>query len=703
MEEGRDCAVSGGGFTVSAGEAPAVVGYFSEGCLPLSGGGPPAVTLFDPAGKRLLESGEDFAVEYRRIAADGGIRYEGTASLPEGSVAFGITLAMERDGLAIGWECLREDRLQLVRIDFPSVVSVGGDPSGRLALTARGGRLVDPAACAPGSFEHRYNWVMDPFCGCAVAYNRDLTAVLSLHSLDDTLTSAVAHAGGEKTAMLGVTFRHRYTRYDRPYRFVTATGDGGNAGEGPYPTEESFVANASSGASVRLFRRRAERPETGWAFGMRQIAREFPPKRTDLYDDSFVYKIFVGQPGRDTDTTFAQALDIIRAVWERTGGVRQICYLVGFQHEGHDSMYPDVFTANPAAGGRDALLRLIREGAGYNAIVSFHDNYDDAYMQSPMWDENDIAVDNAGNLLRGGRWNGVQAYWISLPRYAAAKSRARIARTLGEYPVRATYHLDVLTASVFRLDFRAGAPRDRDDDLRARLDVVGQFREKGVDVSSEACGRPFIGEITYFWNMMRVPGHVHEGDARIPAIPFLVHGKAVYGSGFPEGRRLLDALLYAARYAEDVTSRTPLRRLTDAYYMLHVPLSRLEREEAVGYEETAGKKKVVYTSGCHVQVDFESGEFEVAVEGRAWVKDGTAFFPAAGGKYVAYVAACDAFTAPRFDPPAGWEGKGVVCTPLYGEDRAAVKLKPEEGRLEFELPMGIACSVEVDAETEASI
>lgn len=686
--------ITDGLFNVTLGDVPAVVGYSGEGILGLAGGDPPVVTLYDSSERKLLESGRNFDICYYGFPEDASVLYIGHISMPQGEVRFDICFRLEGGRFSIQWKCVQEKGLELVSIAFTRFIStVGSDPTGRLALTARGGRLVEPAACCPGRFEHRFNWIMDSFCGCSVMYNRDVTAVVRLNSQDDTLYSQVADSQIGKYAALGVSFRHRYTVADNPYRKVVSVGplSCDPADAATYPVAESFTVHPSSTLDIFLYRRQSD-PETGWVFGMKRLCALFPPKQTGIYRDRFVSKIYLGNLGNPKVTTFEQALDIIKSVWERTGGAKQICYLVGFQHDGHDSMYPDVFTANEKAGGMEKLLWLMREAGQFDAIVSFHDNYDDAYRQSPMWDENDIAVDNTGHLLKGGCWNGIQAYWNSLPQYSAAKSRARIERTLAQYPLHTTYHLDVLTASVFRLDFRAAAPMGKDDDLAARLKVIRQFRERGVDVSSEACGQPFMGEISYFWHMLRVPQAVYEGDRRIPAAPFLIHGKADYAGSQADGRGILDGLLYAAYYCGDVTAETPIKLLTDAFYLLFAPLNRLRDEEAVGYAEFSGCKKVTYSSGSSVQVNFESGEYEAVIDGRAWVRNGTAFIPWKNGRYIAYVACEDEFSTPVFELPEGWEGGTTHCRPLLGSG-PEVCLQPEDGKLTFCLPIGVAYSV----------
>ncbi len=44
---------------------------------------------------------------------------------------------------------------------------------------------------------------------------------------------------------------------------------------------------------------------------------------------------------------------------------------------------------------------------------SYHDNFDDAYRDSPRWDESLIARDSQGGLQQGGVWAGGQSYIIA--------------------------------------------------------------------------------------------------------------------------------------------------------------------------------------------------------------------------------------------------------------------------------------------------
>jgi len=130
--------------------------------------------------------------------------------------------------------------------------------------------------------------------------------------------------------------------------------------------------------------------------------------------------------------------------------------------------------------------------------------------------------------------------------------------------------------SVNGIGLQAGLPRRRSQGKGRRprrpARCHKQFRGKGIDASSEACGLPFIGEVSYFWHMMRVPRPVFEGDRRIPAVPFLIHGKADYAGSSAEGGHTGRAS-YAAFFSHDVTADTPMKLLTDAYYLIQTPLN----------------------------------------------------------------------------------------------------------------------------------
>ena len=342
----------------------------------------------------------------------------------------------------------------------------------------------------------------------------------------------------------------------------------------------------------------------------------------------------------------------------------------------------------------EKLAELVQDAQKVNCLLSFHDNYDDAYACSPSWNSDDISRDHTGHLLRGGIWNGVQAYWNSMPYYACHHSEERIRRTLSLYPfLKESYHLDVLTASVFRIDFRAGGPTGKEDDLQARLQIVEQFRKQGLDVSSEACGLPFVGGISYFWHMQRVPRSLYEGDRRIPMAPFLAHGKADYGGTHTDClHNILDGLLYGGFYCNDVTAATPIKELTDAYFMLQVPLNRLRDETACEYEEKNGWKIVRYASGAEIAIQFEEEACRVTIDGKRWIENGTAMLPGADESVVFYRCQEEPYEDVRWQSSCQ-AGTRFEASPVGTDDPILVLTASEDGSVPVDTPLGVAYRV----------
>jgi len=278
-----------------------------------------------------------------------------------------------------------------------------------------------------------------------------------------------------------------------------------------------------------------------------------------------------------------------------------------------------------------------------------------------------------------------------MPVYAAHKAPERVRRTLEQLPIPYTYHLDVLTASVFRVDYRPDGPTGKDADLAGRLAVVEEFRKRGVDVTSEACGLPFLGSISYFWHHPRDRRGAHEGDRPVPFGPFIAHGHVGYGgSHVDEAWEILDALLYGAFYSQDLTAKTPMKEILDAFYMLQVPLNALRGELMVEYAEDGTRKRVEYSDGSSVEVDFESQDHEVRVRGWRVLKDFTCFAP--GTREDTYLCYRSRDREPvRWQLPPEWSGAERIAAVALTEtgDGEAHEITVTDGALVLDLEVGV--------------
>ena len=624
--------------------------------------------------------------------------------LPAGGEAVSASIRAEIKDNAVRFtltDVAESEHAHLVTVRLNGLAAaVEQDAASRLAMPSHGGRLIDPAVCGDGQVDHRYNWILDSFGSAAVVYTDRLTAVVRVHLMDDILTTQVGGEKGFRYAQVGALLRRRYTTLDESYRKAKPGRDPACLEDAEeLPIEKEFLLDNEPYVTVELIAHEAVEPVNGWTIGAAHIRDSLPGKKSDYYKGKMVYKIFVGAPNQPVATNLRQIRELVFDVARRTGNAGQLPYLVGFQHEGHDSAYPDVFTLNPALEDVESLRRLVEDARKVNCYISFHDNFDDAYADSPSWDAGDIARDHLGHLLRGGVWNGAQAYWNSMPWYAKHKADARIRRTKAVYPfLKDTYHLDVLTASVFRIDFRGGEPAGRQADLEGRIAIVEKFRENGLDLTSEACGLPFVGSISYFWHMQRVARALYQGDSRIPMVPFLVHGKADYAGTHTDSLHdILDGLLYGGFYCNDVTAKTSIKELTDAYFMVQCPLEYLRDDKAVSYEEKNAWKAVRYASGAEVRVNFESEECGVVVNGVKIIENGSAMIPQQDGSTVIYRCREEPYTDVLWK--TGYApGVRLTAVPLGVDTEDRILTVGGDGCVPIDTALGVAYRVrEADA------
>jgi hypothetical protein len=95
-------------------------------------------------------------------------------------------------------------------------------------------------------------------------------------------------------------------------------------------------------------------------------------------------------------TSFAETLEIVRAVAKITGNAKQRVTLIGWQFTGHDTGYPALDRVNERAGGAVALRELIKDAAKYNANIEYHINLDDSYPGRPFFDPSVLQFNRDG-------------------------------------------------------------------------------------------------------------------------------------------------------------------------------------------------------------------------------------------------------------------------------------------------------------------
>ncbi len=125
------------------------------------------------------------------------------------------------------------------------------------------------------------------------------------------------------------------------------------------------------------------------------------------------YSYFVTSPdgnsleGRAANWSAAEIFETAR----KNGFDRVCVYNTGWNAGGYDGMYPTRLPPNPERGTPEAFCAAARDACslsdGY--VLSVHDNYYDAYRNSPEFSEEEIGRNDDGGLQRGAIWHGGRA------------------------------------------------------------------------------------------------------------------------------------------------------------------------------------------------------------------------------------------------------------------------------------------------------
>lgn len=565
------------------------------------------------------------------------------------AASFRLQLSLDEGTLSISSEIVSETSPFEIASVFLKLFEVGAEETGAsLVLPTRSGRLVEIASAAPEQAAHKVDW-FEP-APVAMALHDGMLGVLTL----DTVDSQFLHEVREdpRSGSITVELLHRH-RAEKP--------------------ELSFLAQSIASCKVRLVAAR-EGERVGWPQGAALVRDTLEPNLDPLYTGAMVYKIMVHFGGAEEAMTYADVLELIRRVNRLTGSARQIVYLVGWQHDGHDTGFPDVFTANPKVGTFEEFRALKEAAKAENALVSLHDNYHDAYMNSAGWDPSILCVERTGELRKGGIW-GVsgQAYEIGPAKYAP-RCIPRVEWTVRTLDLEQTTHLDVLSDKPDMVDFDPASPASREQNALGKRAIVESFRKLGVDVTSEVLTSPFASCMHHFWHVERRPIDGWGPEERIPLIPLLYHGKVTAGGDASTDAGKLDQLEYGWTFSIDWFKATPDSEITDLYYLISVPWSLLATREMVDFERDGEWEKVVYAADTYVRVNRMASRYEVVVDGILVAKDFATFAQVANGTWVAYSREGGTVRIPV-------AGKQVEITPLIP---SAPPVPLGDGELVFE-------------------
>jgi hypothetical protein len=642
----------------------------------------------DPVPVNLLE------VTYKPKVAKDMVNYRATVTHKGDKVVeFDLAFALRDNGLSIKFGNVAEHGdFHLISVSMPNLVTVKADGKvAKLGFPAEAGRLVDVATAPSRSVKFKVDW-LNPLLAEFV-YNDRVVGVLETDSVENQMGNAIYGSEEERCCSLSLDFVHRLREYDLvEYGHLIPARD----------PKYHLLVQESSEATVSVIGDYDGDGEVSWVDAAKFIRDKIDTSVNPLYADKLVYKIFLDEPGQRDITTFPEALELFTKIAHLTDYAPQIVYLVGWQYTGHDTGYPSVDKVNERLGGYDSLIRLMKEAEKLNVVVSFHDNYDDTYVNNPGWDPETVSRDTLGNLMEAGVWNSGQCYLISSYKYAVKSGLERVRDTLRRYPIKTSYHIDVLSGAFKggrRYDFNPESPSAAKRNLEGKFMIIDEFARHGVDVTTEDFSSLFVGKVSWFLNLCVRDNVYYRNEDEIPLIPFIYHSKACFGGISGEGKTgIMKSLLYGASSFRSL--RAPfrsMRSITDRFYLVVLPWNKLYSKKMDSYVKRGTVERVTYEDGSYVEIDHETKKYVVQVNGEVISKDFTCFVPKGDNVYFGYSKDGGPFSYPV---PKRWKKTLDVKVEKLGEDGKTepTDLQLENGLLSFAAEPGAPYKITFEPE-----
>ncbi len=341
-------------------------------------------------------------------------------------------------------------------------------------------------------------------------------------------------------------------------------------------------------AFLRDFNEDGKIDESDYYFWLnKQLSRNF----RNLHKERIWYKIFCASPEVGISTSFDQAHEIIKSIFNVTDGFPQTVYLVGWQMNpknnkiGHDTNYPTLNHLNLKLGTKEDFWIFFEDMKKYNTIMSCHINIDDAYKSSTDWDESIMCTEKDGSPFRWEKYNNEQSYHISHTKdVESGKIFQRLDEFFQSLPIEKMIHIDAMRNS--NLNWQEGDFITAIDELYAGLiPIFRYFKQKGIEVSMEGLDfhpTEYAGIVSGIWHKKKDRNQVYFGNlvgGGFDKLSDYTTGFAwsiyqdIYWERFQDWDQILDEILtgsllsrFLLQYEMKSLQLLPLKRGYDIYF-----------------------------------------------------------------------------------------------------------------------------------------
>lgn len=499
-----------------------------------------------------------------------------------------------KDGTIVLDNVTEQAGYELLSVKFPTLISI---PCAKIISTAGGGRFIDSNDTICFGYEKKFQQK-----NLGILFDGKEYIMLEAPYMDECIHYSVYERNGVRYGAVGITLTYRIRKYGHD-------------------------------SSIKVINRpTANVMRTKDLKEILSFVRGDLKRPNEFYDRGILYYFEIDCDGHEEKHTFLQALDRVKSLYHMTGGVKQIMLLRGFQHDGHDTGYPDVFTLNKRAGNMEELNYVINEAKKYNAIITFHDNYDDLYEELPAYDGEIVAFDEYNLPYKGWIWVSGLSRIISAPKYVkSGKMAKRVEKTLNMYPVKDSYHLDVLSCEARRYDFDENVRAAAEEFVEYKRQIIREFQKYGFNVTSEGVSIPFAGVIGHAWTISVNGVETYPNEKFYPLIGMIFHSILPYSSHLD-----LYSVLSGAEVVPEISGE-PNGYYKEQFYLYTLPMGMLYDKTIDAYDEKDNIYRVSYSDDSAVIYNKNTNEITVMNENQYLTKDGNTLVKGyENGEYLGY-------------------------------------------------------------------
>jgi hypothetical protein len=496
--------------------------------------------------------------------------------------------------------------------------------------------------------------------------------VMEVTAYMDGTETEIKGAPGERHATLGFVMTHR-VHGGRCYNM----NDGGPPVCGNSQTLNLLIGQMSK---TRFDFFACDGQDQPWLVGAKIVRSRMPPSPTQYLSDRFLY-IVGGKRKIDPlpQTTFAQSKALVRDVALLTDNAPQVICISGWAYDGQDTGFPSEDKVNSSLGTDADLRELIQSGKQFNANITLNVNYDDAYKSSPIFNEAFIARRPDGEVWKSRAWDGEDSYVVGMAAFVEGGwASKRIDYTVDHYKIHDAMLIDAMSWFAIRNDWNPAHPASGYKNLiDGKYEIVKQFRERGIAVTSEQLRYPFIGTIA---ESMDGPGtsNCPFGGEAVPMLSTIYRGAAIWG-GNPGGAiHPQQEIFWNTRSALWFRANSDRTRATDFYYLVVLPFSKLHRLAVESYESKGSLRQLTLEQHSHVEMEAATTSYAATWNAIEIARDDATFCPIDDHRIAFYAVTSRTL---RYPLPPGWNEPEILARTLTLQGRAACAIQIQDGMI----------------------